>query len=118
MKYLMLIYEPENVYEGAEGEKALMEIVGRHMQLGEALRAQGVSYIGAPLQPTSSATTVATGEGGVQTLHDGPFAETREHLGGYYEMELKDLDEAIHWARQIPVMPGGKIEVRPHADYA
>jgi Zn-dependent alcohol dehydrogenase len=55
--------------------------------------------------------------GGVQTLHDGPFAETREHLGGYYEIDVPDLDAALYWAKRIPVTPGGKIEVRPHADY-
>jgi hypothetical protein len=117
MKYLLLIYEPENVYEGPEGEKALMDIVALHMKLGEDLRAQKIDYSGAPLQPSTTATTVSTGAGGVQTLHDGPFAETREHLGGYYEVDVPDLDAALYWARRIPVMPGGKVEVRPHADY-
>ncbi|WP_374469909.1 YciI family protein [Phenylobacterium sp.] len=81
------------------------------------MTAAGVSFGGAPLQPTATATTVMTAADGRQTLHDGPFAETREQLGGYYEMELEDLDQALHWARKIPVAPGGKVEVRPHADY-
>lgn len=118
MKYMMLIYEPEAAYEGPEGEKALMAIVARHMKLGEELRAKNVSYVGAPLQPSHAATTVRTGPDGTQSLHDGPFAETREHLGGYYEMDLPNLDEAIHWAKKIPVTPGGMVEVRPHASYA
>jgi hypothetical protein len=117
MKYMLLIYEPENVYEGAEGEQALMAIVARHRELGEELRARKVTYVGAPLQPSQTATTVRTGPDGTQSLHDGPFAETREHLGGYYEMDLPDLDEALYWARKIPVMPGGMVEVRPHAPY-
>jgi len=117
MKYMLLIYEPEDAYAGEAGQKALMDIVGKHMKLGEELRAAKVEYGGGALQPTTTATTVRTGADGGQTLHDGPFAETREHLGGYYEIEAKDLDEALHWARKIPVTPGGMIEVRPHASY-
>ena len=87
------------------------------MKLGEDLRAQSVAYVGAPLQPSVTATTVRTGQDGAQSLHDGPFVETREHLGGYYEIDVADLDQAIRWARQVPVMPGGMVKVRPHADY-
>ena len=118
MKYMLLIYEPEKAYEGAEGEKALMDIVAKHRQLGEELRAKNVAYVGAPLEPSHTATTVRTGLDGNQSLHDGPFAETREHLGGYYEVDVANLDEALYWARKIPVMPGGMVEVRPHANYA
>ena len=117
MKYMLLIYEPENAYQGPEGEKALMAIVAKHMELGQELKAKAVQYVGAPLQPSDTATTVRTGADGTQSLHDGPFAETREHLGGYYEVDVENLDEALHWAKKIPVMPGGMIEVRPHALY-
>jgi hypothetical protein len=67
---------------------------------------------GSGLQPVSTATTVKTNGGG-QTVHDGPFAETREHLGGYYLVDVPDLDEALAIAKRIPVVDGGKIEVRP-----
>lgn len=117
MKYMLLIYEPEGAYDGEAGQKALMDIVAKHKHLGEELRAKNVQYVGAPLQPSTTATTVRTGLDGGQTLHDGPFAETREHLGGYYEIEAKDLDEALHWAKKIPVTPGGMVEVRPHAQF-
>ena len=117
MTYMMLIYEPEAAYEGAIGETALSAIVARHMELGRELTAAGIAFSGDGLQPTATATTVRTDAGGAQTLHDGPFAETREHLGGYYRMELADLDQALVWARKIPVMPGGKVEVRPVAKY-
>lgn len=117
MKYMLLIYEPEGAYEGEAGQRALMEVVAKHRRLGEELRAGNVTYGGAPLEPSSTATTVCTGKDGAQTLHDGPFAETREHLGGYYELDVNDLDEALYWARKIPVTPGGKVEVRPHANY-
>lgn len=112
MQYLLLIYESEADYAGM-GEAALTEIVGKHMALSEALRAEGVLLAGDGLQGVDTATTVVTGEGGAQTLHDGPFAETREQLGGYYAVEVPDLDAALAVARRIPVVAGGKVEVRP-----
>ena len=80
--------------------------------MGEAGAMQG----GAGLQPVATATTVRTSASG-QTLHDGPFAETREHLGGYYLVDVPNLDDALGVARRIPVMDGGKVEVRPLAVY-
>jgi hypothetical protein len=113
MQYMLLIYEPERAYEGADGEARLSEIVARHMALAEELQAAGAMVGGEELKPTATATTVATGAGGAQSLHDGPFAETREQLGGFYIVEAADLDAAIAWARKVPVVEGGKIEVRP-----
>jgi hypothetical protein len=112
MQYMLLIYEPEAAYAGA-GESALMEIVGKHMALSATMREQQVLLGGDGLQGVETATTVVTGGDGGQSLHDGPFAETREQLGGYYLIEAADLDAALHWARQVPVVPGGKVEVRP-----
>ena len=116
MQYMLLIYEPEKAYEGAEGEPMLMGIVGKHMALSAAMREAGAMQAGAGLQPAATATTVRTSASG-QTLHDGPFAETREHLGGFYMIEAADLDAALIWARQVPVAPGGMVEVRPVAQY-
>jgi len=112
MQYMLLIYEPEEAYANAP-EATLTEIVGKHMALSEELRAQGVLLGGDGLQGVDTATTVVTAEGGAQTLHDGPFAETREQLGGYYAVDVADLDAALAVARRIPVVPGGKVEVRP-----
>jgi hypothetical protein len=112
MHYMLMIYEPEDVYAGEAGQKALQEIVAKHMALAADLRDKGVFRDGSGLQDSATATTVAT-KGGQQTLHDGPFAETREHLGGYYVVEVADLDAALAIARRIPVMDGGKVEVRP-----
>jgi hypothetical protein len=112
MQYMLLIYEPEATYAGA-GESTLMEIVGKHMALSAAMREQKVMVSGDGLQGVATATTVVTGDDGGKSLHDGPFAETREQLGGYYLIEVADLDAALHWARQVPVVPGGKVEVRP-----
>ncbi|HEY0115663.1 MAG TPA: YciI family protein [Allosphingosinicella sp.] len=109
MQYALLIYEDESVY-GAEDSPAMQEVVGKHMAFGDrhgpAIRG------GAGLRNTDSATTVRT-QGGRQILHDGPFAETKEQLGGFYLVEAEDLDAAIAIARQIPLAGDGSVEVRP-----
>jgi len=112
MQYMILIYEPEAAYAKA-GEATLTEIVGKHMALSAELREKGLLVSGDGLQGTDTATTVATGAGGVQTVHDGPFAETREQLGGYYLIDVPDLDAALTWAKRMPVVEGGKVEIRP-----
>jgi hypothetical protein len=112
MQYMLLIYEPEEHYASAT-EAFLSEIVGKHMALSAELREKGQLLGGDGLQGVETATTVVTGEGGAQSLHDGPFAETREQLGGYYAIDVPDLDAALAVARRVPVVPGGKVEVRP-----
>ena len=91
----------------------LKEIVGKHMALSAELREKGLLLGGDGLQGVDTATTVVTGADGAQSLHDGPFAETREQLGGYYLIDVPDLDAALGWAKRMPVVPGGKVEVRP-----
>jgi hypothetical protein len=71
---------------------------------------------GEGLQPSSTATTVRIQESGEPIVSDGPFAETKEQLGGYYLLDCSDLDDALSWAKRIP-MPGGTVEVRPVMDY-
>jgi len=112
MQYMILIYEPEGCYDGPEGQAALQGIVAKHMALAGELRAKGVQKDGAGLQGVETATTIVT-QGGQQTVHDGPFAETREHLGGYYLIDVPNLDEALAMARRVPVMDGAKVEIRP-----
>lgn len=113
MKYMILIYEPESAFEGEVGERRLTDIVGKHMALAAELTAAGIQLGGAGLQPVHTATTIRSDAAGAQTLHDGPFAETHEQLGGYYLIDVANLDEAIAIGRRVPVAPGGKIEVRP-----
>lgn len=113
MKYMILIYEPDSAFEGEVGERRLTDIVARHMALAAELTQAGIQLGGAGLQPAHTATTVRTDAAGIQTLHDGPFAETHEQLGGYYLIEVADLDAAIAIGRRVPVAPGGKVEVRP-----
>jgi hypothetical protein len=116
MQYMILVYEPEEAYATEAGQAFLEDVVAKHMALAEELRAKGQMKDGSGLQETTTATTVVT-RNGQQTLHDGPFAETREHLGGYYLIDVPDLDEALAIARRVPVIDGGKVEVRPLAVY-
>lgn len=117
MKYMLLLYETESVYEGEGGGKLLSEIIAQHMKLAEDLAAAGVEWSGHELRPTSHAVTVRTDAGGAKSIHDGPFAETREQLGGYYLIDVPGLDEAKAWATRMPITPGGKVEVRPVGEH-
>lgn len=117
MQYMLLIYEREDVYEGPAGEAKLVDVVAKYTALSEEMATSGVLRGGDGLQPSASATTVTTLVGGAQSLHDGPFAETREHLGGYFLIDVPDLDTALSYARRVPVAEGGMVEVRPVAQY-
>ena len=111
MQFMLMINEDESAYAG-EGGAALMEAtLAGHMKLAEDLIAAGIPFSGERLKPASTATTVRSDHGTV-TLHDGPFAETHEELGGFYIIDVPGLDEAIEWAKRIPV-PKGAVEVRP-----
>jgi len=109
MQYLLLIYEGEKRFANLN-KPDLMAEIGEYRAFGKefASAIQG----GNALQPTSTATTVRVREGKRLTT-DGPFAETKEQLGGYYLVEAPDLDAAIHMASKIPGARYGSIEVRP-----
>ena len=106
-KYLILIYDDEAAWASAD-QAAYGEIMKAHQAFGEA-NAE-VLLGGDALQPTSTATTIRKGDADAVT--DGAFAETKEALGGYYLIDVPDLDRAIAVARQIPTLAGG-VEVRP-----
>ena len=110
MQYALLIYEDESVFGPGKAGPRLREIVDRHMTFRRELGAKRVG--GAGLTATSSATTVRTSKG-KQTVHDGPFAESKEQLGGFYLIEAPDLDTALEIAKQVPLAADGAIEVRP-----
>jgi hypothetical protein len=111
MQYLLLIYEEEKIWtEMPEAER--MSIYNEYRAYTEKIKASGHWQGGAPLQPTHTATTVRVRTGKLSTT-DGPFAETREQLGGFYLVEAKDLDEATRLAAGIPGAKLGSIEVRP-----
>ena len=111
MQYMLLIYENEDIFGGPEKTGPVMADVGpRHFAFIGEIGEKRVG--GGGLKGTAYATTVRT-EGGKQTIHDGPFAETREQLGGYYVVEAADLDEAIAIAKKVPLARDGAIEIRP-----
>src|SRR5580704_17997309 len=111
MQYMLLIYEDERIYGGPEKTgPALQEMMAKHMAGAPTLGSAGEG--GAGLKGTASATTVRAGND-KRTVHDGPFAETKEQLGGYYLVEVPDLDAAIEIAKKLPLSPGGAIEIRP-----
>ena len=111
MKYMLLIYDEEQVWAKlSEAERK--QIYGEYGQFSQQVKASGHYVTGAQLQPIAAATSVRV-RNGKRLLTDGPFAETREQLGGYYLVEAKDLDEAIGIAARIPGARMGTIEVRP-----
>ncbi len=111
MKYLLLIYESEAGFAGMSGAEQA-RIFEEYMDYTKGIRKSGNYIGGEALQAISTATTVRVKNGKTITT-DGPFAETREQLGGFYLVEAKDLDEAIKLAAGIPASRTGSIEVRP-----
>ena len=108
MKYMLLIYGDEQALDADERERCYVESAG----IARDLNASG-QYLGAsPLHLTSTATSVRVRDG-KRLVTDGPFAETREQLGGYYLIDTADLDEAIEIAARIPGVRWGTIEIRP-----
>jgi hypothetical protein len=115
MKYLLALIGDESRFaemtpeQQAEGMKAWDAYTQAAIDAGVHLGGEG-------LEPSSTATTVRIQPSGDPVVSDGPFAETKEQLGGYYLLDCKDLDDALAWAKRIP-MPGGAVEVRPVMDY-
>jgi hypothetical protein len=111
MQYLLLIYDDETKWASmSEAESG--KFFGEYMQFTADVKASGKYVAGDALQPTSTATTVRVRDGKTVTT-DGPFAETREQLGGYYLVNAENLDDAIAIAAKIPSAKIGSIEVRP-----
>ena len=111
MQYLLLIYSNEEA-DAAVPETQQKEVFGEWMAYTEEMKKAGVFVAGDALQPTTTATSVRI-KGTERMITDGPFAETKEQLGGYYLAECKDLDEALSWAAKCPGAKTGTIEVRP-----
>lgn len=111
MKYMLLIYADEQVWTEAERQQCY----GESTDLAHQLKARGQYLAANPLQPVSTATSVQV-RAGKRLVTDGPFAETREQLGGYFLVEAQDLDEAISIAGQIPGARKGTVEIRPVVD--
>ena len=108
MKYMLLIYSNEQSWTEDEREQCFVESTA----LSHKLHSQGKYLLASPLQPVSSATTVRIRDGKRQVT-DGPFAETREQLGGFFLIDAANLDEAIDVAGRIPSAKKGTVEIRP-----
>lgn len=115
MKYMLLIYsDPQR--EPAYGTPEFEAMMQGFFALNETLKAAGVLISGEGLQGVETATSLRVRGGKAQTM-DGPFAETKEHLGGYYLIDVADLDAALTYAAQVPSAHFGTVEVRPLMDY-
>jgi hypothetical protein len=111
MQYLLLIYDDEKIWQNMP-KPDLDQMSGEYTTFTNEIKASGHHRAGEALQPTHTATTVRVRAGKIATT-DGPFAETREQLGGFYLIEAKDLDEATKIAARIPSARLGSIEIRP-----
>lgn len=115
MKYLLSIYADEKGFASATPEQ-IQQTIEAYNSFTQEVKDKGIFLSGEGLEPTSSATTVRVRNGETLTT-DGPFAETKEQMNGYYLLECNDLDEAIEWAGKIPGAARGSVEVRPVLDY-
>lgn len=116
MRYLLLIYQEEKTMAG-KSQDEMATMLDAWFKYTDALQKTKKMLGGEALQPTSTATTVRVKRGKALTM-DGPFAETKEQLGGFYIFDAKDLDEALEWAAKMPHLPvGGSVEVRPIMEF-
>ena len=111
MKYMLLIYSDPTAWNPADGEK----IMGEYMAFTQEILDSGEMVAGDPLEGSETATSVRVRDA-KRTTTDGPFAETKEVLGGYYIVDVKDLDRAVELAAKIPDSRTGVVEVRPVRD--
>ncbi len=111
MQYLLMIYDDEAAFAKAKPED-MAPLMGAYQAYTEALHAAGVFVAGDRLHGSNAATTVKVVDGKTQVL-DGPYAETKEQLGGYYLVDVADLDAALAWAARCPGASTGTMEVRP-----
>ena len=116
MEYLLLIYEAEEIWENkTEAERA--ETLEGFLALNQQLERDGAAGVARPLMPTATALSVRV-RGGAREVTDGPFAETKEQLAGFYLVNVDSMDQALEYAAMIPASRLGTVEVRPVADHS
>jgi hypothetical protein len=113
MKYTILLYETKADFDARRDEPRNAAYWGAYSAYTKALQDAGVMIGGAGLQPSQVATTVRQ-HNGKRHVQDGPYAESKEQLGGYYVIDVPDLDKALEWAARCPAAATGAVEVRPH----
>jgi hypothetical protein len=116
MKYVLALISEEGGMEDASPEE-MKAVMDRWDTYTRESVDNGAFIAGEALQPSGTATTVKIKEGEDPVVTDGPFAESKEQIGGFYLLECQDMDEALEWAKKVPIR-GGAIEVRPVMDYA
>jgi hypothetical protein len=116
MKYLCLIYDDEKIFENMP-KSEFDALMGEYFAFTDAIKKSGHYLAGEALKPVNTATTVRVRNGRMSTT-DGPFAETKEQLGGFYMIEARDLNDALQVASRIPSARLGSIEVRPVEDFS
>jgi hypothetical protein len=112
MQFMLLFHQPAAAFEAATDPARVGEYMGAWGAYIGAMRASGAVVSGAGLTPPQTATTVRM-RAGKRQVQDGPYADTREHLAGYYVIEVPSLDEALDWAARAPSSSDGSTEVRP-----
>jgi hypothetical protein len=115
MKYLLALYGDEGAQADAPPQDPAA-MIEPWTEYGRKITEAGVFVAGEALTESSTATTLRITDSGERVVTDGPFAETKEQLGGFYLLDCKNLDEAIEWARRLP-MTQGAVEIRPVMDY-
>ena len=111
MKFMLILHDDEAAWLAlSKAEQGA--VVGEHMAYVDALVKAGALVSGEPLAEAASARIVRSG-----VVHDGPYADTKEQIGGFYVIEAADMDTALEWARRCPISPGGAVEVRPVPAY-
>jgi hypothetical protein len=111
MKYALVIFEADQDFAKREGAESQQYWAG-WMAYTQVIREAGVMVGGAGLQPPSTATTIRHLNGSIQ-VQDGPFADSKEQLGGFYLIDVPNLDQAIEWAARVPISELGRVEIRP-----
>ena len=118
MKYLLILHGTEGDDQVDLSREEITERMKEWDAYTSAVVEAGVFLAGEGLYPSSAATTVRHQPGGERILTDGPFAETKEQIGGFYLLNCADLDEALAWAKRTPVSEGSAVEVRPVMDFS
>ena len=115
MRYMLLIYTDESHY-GRMSEAEMQADMQSWFEYDGAIKSSGASSVGDALQPTATATSVKDKDG-QPLITDGPFAETKEQLGGFYLLDVENIDKAIEWAHKCPAAKYGTIELRPIQEF-
>ncbi len=118
MKYMLILIGEEGDQQDQMTPEQMQEVMEVWSKYGQDLSEAGAYVAGEGLQPSPTATTVKIQGPGDHIVTDGPYAETKEQVGGFYVINCENLDEALEWAKKVPMQPGGSIEVRPVMDFS